>query len=144
MPGSWIHSVSLWKLITETLIKLEWGGPVGGAHTPITSSITPSSKRGTLASWMVNKTTLLLKEDFSPHRVTAQPMRSAPAQPMRSVTALNCYFPPMDFPLGQPLPTPPFLYKVSSLPCFPKLFLVCDSMHIPSCNSFGYSQINSF
>ena len=37
---------------------------------------------------------------------------------MRSIVALNCYFPPIDFPLEQPLPLPLFLYKGSSCPLF--------------------------
>ena len=42
----------MWKLIKETLTKLDLGGPVGGALTSyLTWSITPKRRRGELASW---------------------------------------------------------------------------------------------
>ena len=70
------HKTLVWKLIKETLTKLESGRPVGGALTPYhTSSITPNRKRHMLAFPTGSKTTLLLK-DFSPGQATAQPVRS--------------------------------------------------------------------
>uniref|UniRef100_A0A8C4LKA8 Uncharacterized protein n=1 Tax=Equus asinus asinus TaxID=83772 RepID=A0A8C4LKA8_EQUAS len=94
------------ELIKETLTKLETGRPVGGALIPHhTSSITPN-ERERLASWTGSKTTLLLKEDFSLHLATAQPMRNTTAQPMRNAAAQpmrNATAQPMRNAAAQPM-----------------------------------------
>ena len=49
--------------------------------------ITQNRKRQMLASLAGSITPLLLKEDFSPHLATAQPMRNTAVQPMRNAAA---------------------------------------------------------
>ena len=118
--GSIKHSLIGWKLIKETLTKLELGKPVGGALIPThTSSVTSNRKRGTLAPSKGSKTTLLLKENFSPQLARAQPMRNAAAQPMRSHCHPELLLSPSGFSLkNSPSLLVLFLYKSSSLPLF--------------------------
>ena len=97
----------MWALITEILTKLELGRLVGGALRPYhKSSFTQNRKRHKLASWTGSKRILLLKEHFSPHPATAQPMRNATVQPMRNATAQpmrNATAQPMRNATAQPM-----------------------------------------
>ena len=64
------------KWIRETSTKLELGRPEGELSSPITHRQLFQTQRARLASLTGSTTTLLLKEDFSRHLATAQPMRS--------------------------------------------------------------------
>ena len=93
-----------------------------------------------LASLTGNKTTLLLKEDFSPQTAIAQPMRNITAQAIRG----HCYPELLLSPYGLSLTTaPPYssFFSIKHLPSFvfwiQKHAMVCHSMHIPNCNSLA-------
>lgn len=120
------HSINicLWELIKETLTK-ELGRPVGGALTPChTCLITGNRKRPPPAPSLGSKIPLLQGRFLSP---TSNSLANA-----KPAAVLNCYFPLV----GQPLLT--YLLRSLDLP------VVCHNMHILNCNSFGFSQINSF
>ena len=124
---------------------MEYGRPVGGALTSYhTSSITPNRKRQKLASSTGSKTTLLQKEDFSPHpgNSIANEKPQPAAQPMRS----RCHPELLLSPSGTSFRTAPTMcpfFSIKAAPhfCFPDLPVVCQSMHILNCNSFGYCRI---
>ena len=88
----------------------------------------------------------LLKKDFFPHRETAQPMRSVPAQPMRSCCRPELLLSPNGLLFRTAPPCSPLFspLKQASFLSSPDLRIVHHSMHVANGNSFGYSQINFF
>lgn len=111
---NWESLHIVWKLIKETLSKLESGRPVAGALTLITHGQVHQTGRDRRIHLRQEVQLVYTEGRFLSQSNNSPANQNTAPQPMRNAAALaSCSSPSMNFPLEQPLPLPLFSIKAA-------------------------------